>query len=82
MANGGIDADAARGAGARNDYLCGITPAFRRQRLAELLATTAGDLREYAPLFAELQRSRCRTTLGSASRIEQDRNLFEQITEL
>ena len=73
---------AAKGTLARNDYLCGITPAFRRQRLADLLATTAGDLREFAPLFAELQRSRCRTTLGSASRIEQDRDLFEQITEL
>ena len=57
-------------------------PSPKGLSLAALLATTAGDLREFAPLFAELQRSRCRTTLGSASRIEQDRNLFEQITEL
>ena len=73
---------AARGAAARNDYLCGITPAFRRQRLAELLATTAEDLRGFAPLFAALAENRIRTSLGSAARIDQDRDLFEQRTEL
>lgn len=73
---------ASKGANARNDYLSGVTPAFRQQRLREILATTPEDLRSFAPLFTRLQKERIRTTLGNSGKIELDRDLFEQVSEL
>jgi Predicted Zn-dependent peptidases, insulinase-like len=73
---------ATRGATARNDYLAGITPAFRQQRIEEIVRTTAGDLRTFAPLFQQLQVTRYRTTIGSREKIEQDRDLFSEMMEL
>ena len=73
---------ASRGATARNDYLSGVTPAFRQQRIAEILATTASDLRGFAPLFAQLTTTRYRATIGSRERIEQDLDLFAEVAEI
>jgi Zn-dependent M16 (insulinase) family peptidase len=73
---------ATRGAAARNDYLAGITPAFRQQRIEEIVRTGAGDLRSFAPLFEQLQASRFRATIGSREKIEQDKTLFNDIVEL
>jgi len=73
---------ASRGAAARNDYLAGITPAFRQQRIEEIVRTTAQDLRAFAPLFQQLQATRYRVTIGSREKIEQDRDLFSETTEL
>lgn len=73
---------ASKGASARNDYLSGITPAFRQQRIEEIIRTTAKDLRSFAPLFQQLQASRFRATIGSREKIEQDKGLFNEITEL
>lgn len=42
---------ATSGFAARNDYLAGITPAFRQQRIEEIVRTSAGDLRSFAPLL-------------------------------
>lgn len=71
-----------RGAAARNDYLSGITPAFRQQRIEEILATSAPDLRRFAPFFQQLQATRYRATIGSRDKIESERELFETIIEL
>jgi len=73
---------ATRGASARNDYLSGITPDFRQQRVGEIVRTTARDLRTFAPLFQQLQATRYRTTIGSREKIEQDRGLFSETVEL
>jgi Zn-dependent M16 (insulinase) family peptidase len=72
----------AKGATARNDYLSGITPAFRQQRIEEILATSAQDLRQFAPLFRQLQTTRYRATIGSRDKIDQDKSLFGKIIEL
>lgn len=73
---------ATKGAAARNDYLSGITPAFRQQRVEEIVRTTAKDLRGFAPLFQLLQASRFRSTIGNRDKIEQDKDLFSEIVEL
>ena len=73
---------ATKGASARNDYLTGITPAFRQQRIEEIMRTTARDLRSFAPLFQQLQANRYRATIGSREKIEQDQALFSQTMEL
>lgn len=73
---------ASKGAAARNDYLSGITPLFRQQRIEEILATSAHDLRRFAPYFQQLQASRYRATIGSRDKIEQEQALFGTIVEL
>jgi Zn-dependent M16 (insulinase) family peptidase len=73
---------ASKGASARNDFLSGISTTFRQERLHEILATTPADLKAFAPLFLRLKNNPCRTTLGNASKIEQDKELFARIIEL
>jgi len=73
---------AAKGATARNDYLTGVTPEFRRQRIEEIVRTGVDDLRSFAPLFERLQAERHRATIGNRDKIEQDRELFDEVTEL
>ncbi len=73
---------ASKGAAARNDYLSGITPVFRQQRIEEILTTSAHDLRRFAPYFQQLQTTRYRATIGSRDKIEQEKSLFGTIVEL
>lgn len=73
---------ASKGAAARNDYLSGITPTFRQQRIEEIVATSTKDLRHFAPLFRQLQATRYRATIGNRDKIEQNKPLFEDIFEL
>jgi len=73
---------ATRGTAARNEYLAGITPAFRQQRIEEIIRTTGSDLRSFAPLFRQLQATRYRATIGSREKIEQDGDLFSETVEL
>lgn len=73
---------ATKGAAGRNDYLSGITPAFRQQRVEEIVRTTAKDLRGFAPLFQQLQATRFRSTIGNRDKIEQEKDLFSEIVEL
>jgi hypothetical protein len=73
---------ASKGATARNEYLSGITTAFKQQRIEAILATTAQDLRQFAPFFQQLQTTRYRATIGNREKIEQEKSLFVDITEL
>jgi Zn-dependent M16 (insulinase) family peptidase len=73
---------ATRGATARNDYLAGITPAFRQQRIEEIVRTTTDDLRGFAPSFEQLQAQRIRASIGSREKILQDQALFSELIEL
>jgi len=73
---------ASKGATARNEYLSGITTAFKQQRIEKILATSTQDLRQFAPFFQQLQTTRYRATIGSREKIEQEKPLFAEITEL
>lgn len=73
---------AAKGASARNDYLTGVTAAFRQQRIEEIVRTGLDDLRRFAPLFRQLEEQRNRVTIGNRDKIEQDKELFGEVTEL
>ena len=73
---------AARGATARNEYLSGITPEFKRQRIDEILATTVADMRKFAPSFEKMLAGSNRAVIGNRSKIENDRDLFDELVEL
>jgi hypothetical protein len=73
---------AARGSAARNEYLSGIDSDYKRQRLAEIIATTQGDLRAFAPAFAAMLKTSHRSVIGNRAKIEADRTLFTQLTDL
>jgi hypothetical protein len=77
-----LQGPAAKGATARNDYLTGVTPAFRQQRIEEIVRTRPEDLRSFAPLFQRLHEQRYRATIGNRDKIEQDKDLFGEVTEL
>ncbi len=73
---------AAKGSTARNEYLSGIDPAYKQQRLREITATTIEDLREFAPSFEEISKNCFRSIIGNRSKIEADKELFDTLTEL
>jgi hypothetical protein len=73
---------AAKGTTARNDYLTGVTTAFRQQRIEEIIRTGIDDLRSFAPLFRQLLEDRHRATIGNRDKIDQDKALFAEVTEL
>jgi Zn-dependent M16 (insulinase) family peptidase len=73
---------AGRGAAARNDYLTGVTPAFRQQRIEEIVRTGVDDLRSFGPLFDRLREERNRVTIGNRDKIEQEKDLFGEVMEL
>ncbi len=73
---------AANGAIARNDYLNGIDIEFKQQRLTEITSTTLADLRSFAPAFADMIPRSYRSIIGNRTKIEADRSLFDNLTEL
>lgn len=77
-----LQSTAAKGAIARNDYLNGITPEFKQQRLEEIIATKPEDLRSFADHFAEMTPQSYRAIIGNRKKIEQDSELFESLTNL
>ena len=73
---------AARGATARNEYLSGIDANDKKQRLSEIVATTSANLRSFAPAFQQMTASSHRAVVGNRTKIEKDRDLFDQLLEL
>ena len=73
---------AAKGAVARNDYLNGIDVEYKQQRLSEITSTTPADLRSFAPAFAEMIPKSYRSIIGNRNKIEADKSLFDNLTEL
>lgn len=73
---------AAKGASARNDFLNGLDPEYKQQRLAEIASTSIADLRSFAPAFAEMTSNSYRSIIGNRAKIEADQSLFETLTEL
>ncbi|MBB5348195.1 insulinase family protein [Desulfoprunum benzoelyticum] len=77
-----LQSPAARAATARNEYLSGIDPEYKQQRLREIIATSPADLQSFAPAFAAMQAASHRAVIGNRAKIEADRDLFSSMTEL
>jgi Zn-dependent M16 (insulinase) family peptidase len=77
-----LQSSAAKGATARNEYLSGITVAQKQQRIQEIITTKVEDMRAFAPAFTQMLAGSHRVTIGNRSKIEKDRNLFVQLSEL
>lgn len=77
-----LQSAAIQGATARNDYLTGVTPDIKRQRLTDIITTELADLKRFAPSFEQLMKSSHRAIIGNRKKIEADKELFDIITEL
>lgn len=70
------------GLAARNEYLCGITPEYKRQRIEHVIDTDVEAMRAYAELLENLAANSFRATIGSGEKIRADADLFDDILEL
>jgi Zn-dependent M16 (insulinase) family peptidase len=77
-----LQSTAAKGAAARNEYLNGITPEFKAQRVQEIIGTSPADLRSFADNFAQMTPASNRAIIGNRKKIEKDAELFEAFIEL
>ena len=77
-----LQSSAAKGATARNEFLSGITPAHKQQRIEEIIATRVVDMQAFAPAFSRMLAGSHRVVIGNRGKIERDRDLFEKISEL
>lgn len=77
-----LQSSAAKGATARNEFLSGITPAHKQQRIEEIITTKVADMQAFAPAFSRMLASGHRVIIGNRSKIEKDRDLFTLISEL
>jgi Zn-dependent M16 (insulinase) family peptidase len=77
-----LQSPAAKGATARNEFLSGITPAHKQQRIEEIIATRVPDMQAFAPAFTRMLATSHRVIIGNRGKIEKDRDLFAQISEL
>ncbi len=73
---------ASKGATARNEYLSGITPAYKQQRISEILDTRCADLQGFAPLFKALRTKSSLATIGNIEKIQENKDLFDGIEKL
>jgi len=77
-----LQASAAKGVAARNEYLNGITAEFKQQRIDDIISTTVKDMRSYAEAFASMQANSHRMIIGNRAKIEADKDLFDTLGEL
>jgi len=77
-----LQASAARGITARNEYLNGITAEDKHQRLREIIKTSVKDMRVYADAFASMQNDSHRMIIGNRAKIVADGDLFDKVGEL
>ena len=77
-----LQSAAAKGATARNEFLSGITPAHKQQRIEEIITTRVADMQAFAPAFTRMLSGSHRVIIGNRSKIEKDRDLFALISEL
>lgn len=73
---------AVKGALARNEFMTGITPAFKQQRIDDVLKTSAQDLQAFAPYFDNLLENSYRATIGNCEKIRSNSSLYSDIIEL
>ncbi len=67
---------------ARNEYLAGITSAFKQQRVEEILATTVEDLRFFTPYLKNIAENKFTATIGNSSKIKGNSAIFDNIVDL
>ncbi len=72
----------AKGSRALTAWLRGITREDYQKERDEVLATTKETIRGLAPLVQSVLDAKCRCTVGSEGKIEQDRELFEAVERL
>ncbi|MDO9041679.1 MAG: insulinase family protein [Desulfocapsaceae bacterium] len=77
-----LQSAAAKGATARNEFLSGITPAHKQQRIEEIITTRVADMQAFALAFTRMLSGSHRVIIGNRGKIEKDRDLFERISEL
>jgi hypothetical protein len=77
-----LQSSAAKGATARNEFLSGITPAQKQQRIEEIITTRVADMQAFGPAFERMLATSHRVIIGNRSKIEKDRDLFERISEI
>lgn len=73
---------AAKGTRARNDKLSGIPRELRLKTIQEIKTCTVKDMKQYAEPFKEMLKKPYRSIIGSKSKIEADKNLFNQLIEV
>jgi len=73
---------AARGLSARNEFLSGITPEYKLQRIAEIIDTTLESICAYAPIFETLRTNGIRASIGNCDKIRKHGQFFDDIVEL
>ena len=73
---------AAKGVTARNEHLCNISVEQKRQRLQEITATGVADLRSFAERIRAMTENSFRAIIGNREKIEADKELFDEISEL
>ncbi len=71
---------AAKAATARNEYLSGIDIDYKRRRLQEIVSTTVADMKTFASNFERMKPFRA--VIGNRAKIENDKDLFDKLTEL
>ncbi len=77
-----LQASAGKGAQARNEYLNGMTPQSKQQRISEIISTSTADMRLYGDAFATMQQNSHRMIIGNRKKIEADADLFDTVGEL
>jgi Zn-dependent M16 (insulinase) family peptidase len=77
-----LQSPAAQGLTARNEYLCGITPEYKQQRIAKVIDTEVEAMQAYAPFWEKLTENRFRVTIGSGEKIREQPEFFDDILEL
>ncbi|MCW5212363.1 insulinase family protein [Desulfobulbus sp. TB] len=79
-----LQSPAVQGLAARNEYLCGITPQMKQERIAKVIDTEVAAMQAYSPLLEQLAvvENRFRATIGSREKIKKNAALFDDIMEL
>ncbi|MCW5202757.1 insulinase family protein [Desulfobulbus sp. US4] len=77
-----LQSPAVQGLSARNEYLCGITPEYKQERIAKVIDTEVEAMRAFAPFWGKLTENRFRVTIGSGEKIREQAELFDDILEL
>lgn len=77
-----LQSAAAKGATARDEFLSGVTPAHKQQRIEEIISTRVPDMQAFGPAFTRMLADSHRVIIGNRSKIEKDRDLFDRLSEL
>ncbi len=77
-----LQSPASQGLTARNEYLTGITPEFKTDRINAIIETTVPDMNHFAQNFIKLQQQRYRVTIGNREKIQQNSTLFDKTTTI